>query len=349
MQATSGIMASGLWHPLGPHGDIASNWFSPTAMLHWRYAFHIVLILALLVASFIDIDLRIIPDAVTLPAMIVGLTGGLLLGNVHLVPIWYMTPGMSMQGMLWYQFHDAIPPELFRWLNYYGVPGWIQTHPHLHGLAVSLGGIVVGGGLVWSVRIVGQWALKREAMGFGDVILLAMIGSFLGWQATLVVFFLAPLCALAVSAIVWLFWREREIPYGPYLSLAALLLIVAFKPVWFVMEQRVFSLGTWLPVVGVAMVACLAGLLALTRAVQRALGIEPVPDDILFEGWGPGDQAAYLAGEASELEQGQWKSDGWPGRWSGRGQVHDQQWRRGGGLAPTTGWQGCWQRSARNR
>lgn len=344
VQATSGIAASGVWHVLGPQGNFVSSWFSPTAMLHWRYAYHMLLILALLVATFIDIDLRIIPDAVTLPAMTAGLAGGLLLGNVHLVPIWYMIPGMSMQGMLWFQFRDAIPDDLFSWLNYFGVPGWIQTHPHLHGLAVSLAGIIVGGGLVWSVRIVGQWVLRREAMGFGDVILLAMIGSFLGWQATLVVFFFAPLCALVVAVFVWLFWREREIPYGPYLSLATLCLIVFWKPIWPVMEARVFSLGTWLPIVGVAMMVCLAGLLKLTRVVQRLFGYDPDADAFPSGEWGPGDQLTYIAGEASELGQGQWRDDGWAGRWSSRGQLHDQQWRRGGGLTPPNGWQGQWQR-----
>jgi len=53
--------------------------------------------------------------------------------------------------------------------------------------------------MIWSVRIIGGWSLGREAMGFGDVTLLAMIGTFLGWQACLLVFFLAPFAGIVIG------------------------------------------------------------------------------------------------------------------------------------------------------
>ena len=40
------------------------------------------------------------------------------------------------------------------------------------------------------VRVLGSQVLRREAMGFGDVTLMAMIGAFLGWQAAVLTFFL---------------------------------------------------------------------------------------------------------------------------------------------------------------
>ena len=45
---------------------------------------------------------------------------------------------------------------------------------------------------MWAVRLIGTAALRREAMGFGDVTLMMMIGTFLGWQACSDLFFLAP-------------------------------------------------------------------------------------------------------------------------------------------------------------
>ncbi len=63
-----------------------------------------------------------------------------------------------------------------------------------------MGGIILlairhgdGGGLVWSFRIVASVVMGREALGFGDVTLMAMVGAFTGWQAVWISFFLAPL------------------------------------------------------------------------------------------------------------------------------------------------------------
>ena len=40
--------------------------------------------------------------------------------------------------------------------------------------------MVAGGGFLYLIAVVAEWTLKKEAMGGGDVKLLAMIGAFLG-------------------------------------------------------------------------------------------------------------------------------------------------------------------------
>ena len=66
-----------------------------------------------------------------------------------------------------------------------------------------------------------QIVIPREAMGFGDVLLLAMIGSFLGWQAVLFTIvagsMLGTLCAVLPRFIGRTEWSAR-IPFGPYLA-----------------------------------------------------------------------------------------------------------------------------------
>src|SRR5206468_1860544 len=84
-----------------------------------------------------------------------------------------------------------------------GWPAWLAAHPHAAGVATSVIGFLVGAGLVWIIRVLGTAALGKEAMGFGDVTLMAMVGSFLGWQAIVLVFFLAPFFGLIVGLIQW--------------------------------------------------------------------------------------------------------------------------------------------------
>lgn len=328
---------SSVYHPLGPTGSIWSVWFSPLAVQHWRYAVHLVLIVALIVATFIDIDLRIIPDAVTLPAMAFGSLANLALGQVYIAPLWYQTPAMGAQAGLGLGLIQMLVPQalipgwLMTWPAFRGVPLWMTTHPHLHGLLVSLAGIVVGGGSIWAVRLVGRWALKREAMGFGDVVLMAMIGSFIGWQGTLIVFVLSLACAVVIAVPQWLIWRDHELPYGPYLSVGTLLLLVSASNVWPWFDTHVFALGPLLVPMALFMALALGGMLFAWRGVQKLLGLAPPGEaETEFEGeWLPGDQLLYLAGECRDDRQGQWPKCEWPGRLAGRGLGQEQAWRGG--------------------
>lgn len=113
-------------------------------------------------------------------------------------------------------------------------------------LFTALVGMAVGGGLIWAVRIVGSHALGQEAMGFGDVTLMAMIGAFLGWQSTLMIFFLAPFAALFISVTQWLLTRRRDIAFGPYLCAGACYLIVDWDKMWN-RSRQIFELGLFVP------------------------------------------------------------------------------------------------------
>lgn len=180
-------------------GEIPSYLFAA-----WFY--HAILIALLIAGTFIDYDLTIIPDEITVPGMIVGLVLG-----------------------------AAYP--------------WLRPEPStaataLAGFWVGATGLLVGGGLTQGVRLAGSLALRREAMGFGDVTLMAMIGAFLGWQAAVLTFFLAPFFGIAHALwkvvkylIKWigggqLSSADREIPFGPYLSMAAITLVLSWRWLW---------------------------------------------------------------------------------------------------------------------
>jgi leader peptidase (prepilin peptidase) / N-methyltransferase len=109
---------------------------------------------------------------------------------------------------------------------------WFRGGYHWCGLLSALVGMAAGGGIVWAVRIVGTAVLRREAMGFGDVTLMAMIGAFVGWQPCPVIFFLAPFAGIVVGVARVILFRDKEIPFGPFLCLATMFVIVCWYDIW---------------------------------------------------------------------------------------------------------------------
>lgn len=251
--------ADGTWI-VSPHPFLVPDWeiLAPPAtltMLLARFLLHVVLFEALLIASVIDLKLMIIPDGSTIPATLFALALSLLAGGVWLVPLWYEHTGMS--SVFWGTSAEVGFGAL-------SVPSWIASFPHVHGFLVSLVGLIIGGGIVWAVRIVGHWALGREAMGFGDVVLMALVGSVIGWQPALVVFFLAPVCACVVIVFSFLTGRAREFPYGPWLSMATIVLLLLWPWIW-PRAGQIFLLGGIVPILAGVILILLGGMLRAMR------------------------------------------------------------------------------------
>jgi leader peptidase (prepilin peptidase)/N-methyltransferase len=99
-------------------------------------------------------------------------------------------------------------------------------------------GYLVGGGVVWATRILGTLGFGKEAMGLGDVHLMAAVGAVAGWQVAVAAFFIAPFFGLTWAAVSAgaskLLKREvKVIPYGPHLAAAAVLVMVFREPVMY--------------------------------------------------------------------------------------------------------------------
>lgn len=104
-------------------------------------------------------------------------------------------------------------------------PSIINESSALRGFLNSFIGALAGGAMIYGMGMLGEFAFKREAMGGGDVKLLAMIGSFLGWKLVILTFFIAPAFGAVVGIILKIKEGKDIIPYGPYLSLAAIVSI----------------------------------------------------------------------------------------------------------------------------
>lgn len=158
---------------------------------------------------------------------------------------------------------------------------WGIGGPRWESLLTSLIGLAFGGGLVWAVRVVGRISLQREAMGFGDVTLMAMIGAFLGWQTALMVFFLSPAAALFIAVAQYLLTGRKDIAFGPYLCLAALGVIVFWDQVW-TFASPYFLLGKMIPLLVGACLLLMMGMLMFWRMFRDAVfpeQDEAAPDD----------------------------------------------------------------------
>ncbi len=160
------------------------------------------LVCGLIASSFIDLEFQIIPDEISLGVLVIGVLLSIVLPVLH------------------------------------------GTDSRLLSLSRSVTGLLVGGGLLygtgaagnvglWGLRCLGVrvrhnpfWRAKlaryrhmKESMGGGDVKLLAMAGSILGWKYVALTFFLAPLVAVIPGITMLLLKRTHYIPYGPFLSL----------------------------------------------------------------------------------------------------------------------------------
>lgn len=152
-----------------------------------------------------------------------------------------------------------------------GIAGcWLAGGRAWQNLFSSLVGLAGGAALVWAVRLMGSWALGREAMGFGDVTLLGMIGAFLGWQAALLVFFFAPFFGIVIGLAQLAMHGKHEMPYGPFLCMAALVVIVFWPWLWD-RTSPTFAIGWLVP--GFVVVCLVAMFLTLVAwaFVKRVL------------------------------------------------------------------------------
>jgi leader peptidase (prepilin peptidase)/N-methyltransferase len=136
-------------------------------------ASRLVFTAALIVLFGTDLQTMRLPNAVTLPGIIVGLAGSL-----------------------------ALPP----------------------GIVASAIGAALGAALPWLIRWIWLRMTGVEAMGLGDVKMLAMIGAFLGWKQVWVVLFFASLAGALVGIVLIALGRRAmsaKLPFGTFLAVAA--------------------------------------------------------------------------------------------------------------------------------
>jgi leader peptidase (prepilin peptidase)/N-methyltransferase len=159
----------------------------------WVALPYMLMVFGLVLGSMVDFDEMWIPDRCTIGGMIIG--------------------------------------PVFSFL----IPAMHAAETNVGGLVQSLAGLAVGFGSLWSVSVIGKLVLKKDAMGFGDVKLMGALGAFLGWQSVIFIVFVSSLLGTIVGvsliAIGKKEWQSK-IPFGPYISLAAILWVLGGFRLW---------------------------------------------------------------------------------------------------------------------
>jgi leader peptidase (prepilin peptidase)/N-methyltransferase len=147
--------------------------------------------------------------------------------QAHLVPPSYTKSGIRKEirkemlflmppmllAIAWWALSTHFAPVRSIWLI-------AARYDWVSGLLGSVLGALVGAFVVWITRILGTLGFGRVAMGLGDVHLMFGVGAIIGAGAATVVFFIAPFFGLVLAIWMLVTGTKRELPYGPYLSLA---------------------------------------------------------------------------------------------------------------------------------
>ena len=311
---------------------------SPSNLLWLQLIPHLILVVLLITATFIDLDERLIPDTITVTGTLIALGIAAILPESRLIDLGNplseivflnpSTPAISQTdlkspaALIWASgcllfWGFAIVPKITtaRYGLAKGVqvmlasmirPGrksrnpdaprkrepftvtlvvavsmvvgllgillcWWNGGVHWASLNNAIWGMTGGLLVVWGVRVVAKFALQREAMGFGDVTLLAMIGAFLGWQAALLTFVLAPFAGLLLTVAQFISTRKSDLAFGPYLSLSAIIVILGWPIIWTQYARNtIFIHGSALPIVLLIGLAAMWALLFVWQQIKNS-------------------------------------------------------------------------------
>lgn len=168
--------------------------------LSYALAFDLAFVAAMIALIFIDAEHMILPNVITYPGVLFALLTRLLL------------------------------PYLVSPAHFDDLPQLLAAFPQLPLWAVSLIGAVigalVGGGSLWLMGFLWEKLRGIEAMGFGDVKMMLMVGAFLGWRLTILTIMSGALSG-SIAGIAMMYKRGRNLqmmlPFGIFLGIGAII------------------------------------------------------------------------------------------------------------------------------
>jgi len=99
-------------------------------------------------------------------------------------------------------------------------------------------GAILGAAMIELIAIIGSLVFRKQAMGMGDVKLMAMNGMFLGTFPELLMVIISSAFIGSIVGIVLIFMNKKQfssgsqIPYGPFLSIGAVFSLLYGEIAW---------------------------------------------------------------------------------------------------------------------
>ncbi len=253
------------------------------------FVWHATLLTLLLITSFCDLQYLEVPLGVTVCGTLVGLVGSAFLawpfpaasGPVPPAPGWappFIEPGLY-PWPIW-------PPKQ--------LPAWLPPGSWQLGLATGLAGALAGMVTLRAVRFLFGLGRGKEGLGIGDADVMMMAGSFLGWQPTLIAFFVGVFAALFFGVFQLIRRGDQALAFGPALALGAVVTLLAWPTIGRIPNITMLFSEAW--VLGLLAVAGAVFLLLASFFLRIVRGAEPTaaetgPEGKAAESKGGGDPA----------------------------------------------------------
>src|SRR2546421_8028011 len=168
--------------------------------LSFALVFDLAFAAAMVTLIFIDAEHMILPNAITYP--------GIIFAIITRIFVPYLAGPAHFDDLP--QLLNAFPT----------LPVWLVS------TIGAVIGALAGGGSLWLMGFMWEKLRGVEAMGFGDVKMMFMVGAFLGWRLTILTILLGALTG-SIAGIVVMYRRggrnlQMMLPFGIFLGIGSI-------------------------------------------------------------------------------------------------------------------------------
>jgi leader peptidase (prepilin peptidase)/N-methyltransferase len=279
------------------------------------FFWHATLVGFLITTSLCDLQYLEVPLSVTVCGTIIGLVGATFLA-------WPFPRAEGPAPLPPGQLPPPIESGLYPWPVWPWrpdhFPAWMPPGSWQLGLATGLAGALAGMATLRAVRFLFGLGRGKEGLGIGDADVMMMAGSFIGWQPTLVAFFVGVFAALFFGIVQLIRRGDQALPFGPALAVGAVITLLTWptigrNPNLYLLFSEAWLLGG-IAVVGAAFLLLASFILRIIRGPeppepsegqeQKAGAKPPLPPALSSDAGETGVQAAPSAAVQKKIGGG---------------------------------------------